>query len=169
MRQPQKTSKRKTRAELNEEGRERKRQKKHRGNQSGSRANGGLVNKQDTGSSVKKDPRVGSKTPVPLIVEDKKVVTRPVAAKPAPEVVKPTPALAPEKELALLENDDRLDALLERLDNDERLSKEEQAYVEKTLDRIDELMEMLGIELGDDDDDLDSDRPENILHLLKQK
>lgn len=53
---------RKSREELNQEARDRKRQKKHRGHAAGSRANGG-----DAASAGKKqrqaqDPRVGSKT-----------------------------------------------------------------------------------------------------------
>ncbi|MCS5902480.1 GTPase-activating protein [Klebsiella pneumoniae] len=52
---------RKSREELNQEARDRKRQKKHRGHAAGSRANGG-----DAASAGKKqrqaqDPRVGSK------------------------------------------------------------------------------------------------------------
>ena len=63
----------------------------------------------------------------------------------------------------------RLDALLDRLDNDEVLSKEDQAYVDLTLDRIDALMEQLGIELGDDEDDeAPEEKQEDILQLLKR-
>ncbi|KGA60719.1 der GTPase activator family protein [Yersinia pseudotuberculosis] len=79
------------------------------------------------------------------------------------------PRLTPEEELAKLENDERLDALLDRLDNDEVLNKEDQAYVDLTLDRIDALMEQLGIELGDDEDDVErEEKQEDILQLLKR-
>ncbi len=77
--------------------------------------------------------------------------------------------LTPEEELAKLLNDERLDALLDRLDNDEVLNKEDQAYVDLTLDRIDALMEQLGIELGDDEDDVErEEKQEDILQLLKR-
>ncbi|MCP5699546.1 GTPase-activating protein, partial [Klebsiella pneumoniae] len=61
---------RKTREELNQEARERKHQKKHRGHAAGSRATGG-----DTASAAKKqgqqqDPRIGSKKPIPLGVTE---------------------------------------------------------------------------------------------------
>lgn len=61
--------------------------------------------------------------------------------------------MSPEEELALLENDERLDSLLDLVDDGKALSAEDQAYVDQTLDRIDVLMEILGIELGDDEDD----------------
>lgn len=71
--------------------------------------------------------------------------------------------------MSKLENDERLDALLDKLDNDEVLSKEDQAYVDSTLDRIDTLMEKLGIELGDDEDDeKPEEKQEDILQLLKR-
>lgn len=153
----------KTRVELDIEARERKRQKRHSGNRSGARTNVEANNKKGQTQSQEKDPRIGSKVPVPLVVEGK-VKTKPAAPK---SVAKPR--LTPEEELAKLENDERLDALLERLDNDEVLSKEDQAYVELTLDRIDALMEQLGIELGDDEDDeKPEEKQEDILQLLKR-
>ncbi|ATM88051.1 MULTISPECIES: Der GTPase-activating protein YihI [Yersinia] len=155
----------KTRVELDLEARERKRQKKHSGNRSGARSNVESSNKKGQTQSQEKDPRLGSKVPVPLVVDSKvkaKPTTKPVAKTEA------KPRLTPEEELSKLENDERLDALLDRLDNDEVLSKEDQAYVDLTLDRIDALMEQLGIELGDEEDDEEKEeKPEDILKLLK--
>ena len=157
---------RKTRVELDIEARERKRQKKHSGNRSGARTNVEGSNKKGQSETQEKDPRIGSKVPVPLVVESKvkaKPTTKPVAK------VAAKPRLTPEEELSKLENDERLDALLDRLDNDEVLSKEDQAYVDLTLDRIDALMEQLGIELGDDEDDeAAEEKQEDILQLLKR-
>lgn len=76
------------------------------------------------------------------------------------------PVLTPEEELTLLENDARLDSLLDLLDEGKTLSAEDQSYVDQTLDRIDVLMEMLGIELGDEDDE-DEEQGENMYRLLK--
>ena len=73
--------------------------------------------------------------------------------------------MSPEDELAKLENDERLDALLDRLENGEVLSAEEQAWLDQTLDRIDVLMEQLGI--GMDDDDADEEADEDMYRLLK--
>ncbi|ADO50618.1 Der GTPase-activating protein YihI [[Enterobacter] lignolyticus] len=153
-------ARRKTREELNQEGRDRKRQKKHRGHQPGSRANGdvaGAGNKQ----GQKKDPRIGSKTPIPLGVTDSPV-TRP--QKPKSE----KPMLSPQAELELLENDERLDALLERLEEGEALSAEDQSWVDAKLDRIDELMQQLGLSYDDDEDDEEENaRQDDLMRLLK--
>ncbi|MCG8709632.1 Der GTPase-activating protein YihI [Brenneria sp. 4F2] len=154
--------KRKSREELNQEARDRKRQKKHRGHVAGSRA-------QESGDAGKgaaqrklADPRIGSKKPIPLGITEQ-AVARPKPKSVAP-AVKPT-ALAPEEELTLLESDARLDELLDRLDNGETLSAKDQTWVDETLDRIDVLMEQLGIELGDDDEE---EPKEDILQLLKR-
>ncbi|STD50120.1 Der GTPase-activating protein YihI [Edwardsiella tarda] len=73
--------------------------------------------------------------------------------------------LTPEAELARLENDPRLDALLERLEEGATLNSEEQRYVDEMLDRIDELMEELGIELEDDEEE---EKDEDIMQLLRR-
>lgn len=63
-------AKKKTRAELNSEGWERKRQKKHSGRAAGSRAHPETLDAGKSGQSNKRDPRLGSKKPVELIVSD---------------------------------------------------------------------------------------------------
>ncbi len=160
-RKPAAKTRKKSREELNAEGRERKRQKKHRGNPAGNRQQE-AENKQQANNTAPKDPRIGSKKPIPLIVGDAPKV---VKKKPAPVKAEPV-RLTPEQELDLLENDARLDELLSRLENGEKLNAEEQAYTEKTLDRIDELMVELGIEFEDDDDE---EKTEDIMQLLKGK
>ncbi|MFI8418433.1 Der GTPase-activating protein YihI [Serratia sp. NPDC078593] len=155
-------SKKKSRVELDQEARERKRLKKRRGLASGSRTQVENGKQKNQSSSDVKDPRIGSKTPVPLLVESKakaKPQTKPKA--------EAKPRLSPEEELAKLENDERLDALLDRIEDGETLSADDQAYVDQTLDRIDALMEQLGIELGDDEDDIEEEKQEDILKLLK--
>ncbi|MDM3867153.1 Der GTPase-activating protein YihI [Proteus faecis] len=160
-RKPAAKARKKSREELNAEGRERKRQKKHRGNPAGNRQQE-AENKQQTKNTAPKDPRIGSKKPIPLIVGDTPKVAK---KKPAPVKAEPV-RLTPEQELDQLENDARLDELLSRLENGEKLNTEEQAYTEKTLDRIDELMVELGIEFEDDDDE---EKTEDIMQLLKGK
>lgn len=159
-RRPASGNKKKTRQELNQEGRERKREKKHRGNKSGSRTNVENAGKSGKGRSAERDPRLGSKVPVPLIAD---------APKKAQPGIQPEPAkperLSPQEELERLENDPRLDALLERLENNETLSHEEQQYVDDMLDRIDALMEELGIELEDEDEE---EQGEDIMQLLRR-
>lgn len=160
-------AKKKTRAALNSKGWERKRQKKHSGHAAGSRAHPETVEAGKSGQSKIRDPRIGSKKPVALIVSD----DTPKSAKPAKAAV---PAksdtlvetrLNLEQELALLENDDRLDVLLERLDKGETLSKDEQKWVDSTLDRINALMDELGIEM---DDEKEEAQQEDMMQLLKR-
>lgn len=155
-------SKKKSRVELDQEARERKRLKKRRGHASGSRTQVESANQKNKAGVQPKDPRIGSKVPVALVVEAN------VKVKPQPKPKAEKPRLSPEDELTKLENDERLDALLDRLDEGATLSAEDQAYVDQTLDRIDALMEKLGIELGDEDDEEEQEeKQEDILKLLK--
>ncbi|MDY4367600.1 Der GTPase-activating protein YihI [Pectobacterium brasiliense] len=160
--------KRKTREELEREARERKKDKKHRGNASGSRTQEKASNDQRSGQRKAADPRIGSKKPVQLGVLDSAVAKPKPKSKPSEpveKVVAAKPTMSPEEELEMLENDARLDALLDRLDSGETLSAKDQSWVDETLDRIDILMEELGIELGDDDEE---EPQEDMLQLLKR-
>ncbi|MEQ4454457.1 MULTISPECIES: Der GTPase-activating protein YihI [Kosakonia] len=150
---------RKTREELNQEGRDRKREKKHRGNVSGSRANGGDGASGSGRGKQQKDPRIGSKKPIPLGVTD-----TPVNKQHKPKSEKPM--LSPQAELEMLETDERLDALLERLEEGETLSADDQAWVDAKLDRIDELMQKLGLSY-DDDEEEEEEGKEDMMRLLK--
>lgn len=53
--------------------------------------------------------------------------------------------LSAEKELAMLENDAQLNVLLDRIDNGEKLGAGLQKYVDEKLDRIEVLMNQLGL------------------------
>lgn len=74
--------------------------------------------------------------------------------------------LSPQAELELLENDERTDALLERLEEGGTLNAEEQGWVDAKLDRIDELMQQLGLSY-DDEDEEEEERQEDMMRLLK--
>lgn len=152
-------ARRKTREELNQEARDRKHQKKHRGHAAGSRASGSEGASGSKNSNKQKDPRIGSKTPIPLGVTEK--VTK--QHKPKSE----KPMLSPQAELDLLETDERLDALLERLEAGETLSAEDQSWVDAKLDRIDELMQKLGLSYDDDDEEEEDEKQEDMMRLLK--
>ncbi len=159
--QGKKTSKvrRKSREEIDREARDRKRQKKRRGHVAGSRATGQGQTQGSQDNNTDKDPRIGSKTPIQL-GEVSTPVVRPAKVK----AEKPA-ALTPEAELMLLENDERLDALLERLEEGEALSKADQDWVNTTLDRIDTLMEKLGITYEDEDEE--EEKTDDLMRLLK--
>ena len=134
-----------------QEGRERKRAAKRKGLKAGSRQQVEQSGKKG-GTKQAKDPRIGSRKPVALIVEEKG--GKPVAPKPAKEKKL---VMTPEQELASIENDDRLNALLDSLDAGETLEAAEQAWVDQRVDRYQELMDELGIIDNDDDEDGDMD------------
>ncbi|TDS86603.1 hypothetical protein EDF78_11510 [Rahnella sp. BIGb0236] len=160
-------TKKKSRVELDIEARERKRDNKRRGHKAGSRANPDAAQNQNGAGAKKADPRIGSKKAVPLIVET--VTNNAAKAKKAAQPKQdPKPKMTPEEELTLLENDERLDSLLDLIDDGKALSAEDQAYVDQTLDRIDVLMEILGIELGDDEDEEEEVKNEDMMQLLKR-
>ena len=117
----------------------------------GSRQQAEQSSKNNNGKQAK-DPRIGSRKPVVLIVEEKQ--SKPVAPKPQKEKKL---VMTPEQELASIENDDRLNDLLDRLDAGETLEAAEQAWVDQRVDRYQELMDELGIIDTDEDDDGDFD------------
>ena len=141
-------ARRKTREELDQEDRDRKRQKKRRGHAPGSRAAGGNTTSGSKGQNAPKDPRIGSKTPIPLGVTEK--VTK--QHKPKSE----KPMLSPQAELELLDTD-----------AGETLSAEEQSWVDAKLDRIDELMQKLGLSYDDDEEEEEDEKQEDMMRLLR--
>ncbi len=126
------------------EGRLRKKMKKRKGLRSGNRHSEAKQH-EELKNQNNKDPRLGSKKPIQL------VVTEPV------KTTKQERRLSAEKELELLENDTQLNTLLDRLDKGEKLGSGLQAYVDEKLDRIELLMSQLG--LFDEEEDSAIDEP----------
>ena len=96
---------------------------------------------------------------MPLIVTEKQPDNQPkVQLQPRAKVIKsqsPTTAkLSPEQELTLIENDQRLNDLLEQLDNEETISQVEQSWVDKQTQRHEQLMKQLGWLDDDGEEDL---------------
>lgn len=151
-----KNKSKKTRQEINEESRELKRKRKHKGLPSGSRFNGKQNNKKT--SNIIKDPRIGSKKPISLVQTDD-----PIIKVNQPKKVK----LTPQQELDQLENDTKLDHLLDLVEQGKTLTNEQQSYLDNKLDRIDQLMKQLGYEDNDFDDELEEPK-EDIVSLLKR-
>lgn len=143
-----KKGKKPTRYELDNKAWEEKRKKKHKGRPSGSRyAN---AEKADMiVENVKKDPRVGSRKKIPLIVEEVNQQQN-RSAEPIEIVIRPKKECSAEQELFELENNEILNQLLDQLEAGAKLSKKDQEFVDQCLDRIDELMAELGIEPEDD-------------------
>ncbi|AHG77962.1 Der GTPase-activating protein YihI [Mannheimia varigena] len=140
-----------TRYELDALAREEKRKRKHKGLPTGSRNADPAEQKKAVEKEVK-DPRIGSRKKVPLMVEFVNQPEKGRTIKPVPvEPVKPT--LSPEQELEQLENNECLNQLLDDLEAGKTLSAEDQQFMNECLDRIDELMTELGIEFEEDDAD----------------
>ncbi|PXZ06470.1 GTPase-activating protein [Gilliamella apicola] len=153
----------KTRQEINEESRELKRKRKHKGLPSGSRFNGPDNNQNKKSTNTIKDPRIGSKKPISLLQTNDSSIKNKVNQ---PQKTK----LTPQQELEQLENDTKLDHLLDLVEQGKTLTDDQQSYLDNKLDRIDQLMKQLGIEDDDFEDDEELDEPkEDIVGLLKRK
>ncbi|EGQ8943959.1 Der GTPase-activating protein YihI [Vibrio parahaemolyticus] len=128
------------RTESDVEGRLRKRVKKRKGLKTGSRNS--EVNEQKKQSSAQnRDPRLGSKKKIPLIVE------------PVKKMTKQERRLSAEQELEMLENDAQLNVLLDRIEAGENLGTGLQKYVDEKLDRIEKLMDQLGLLEPEEEED----------------
>ena len=142
---PKLSGKKLTRYELDAKAREDKKKRKHKGLASGSRHSNAEQNKNNQ-VVEQKDPRIGSRKKVPLIVE---FVNKPEKGMTIPAVKEPK-KLLPEIELERLEN---LNELLDALDEGKTISKADQQFVDECLDRIAQLMEELGIQDEDETED----------------
>ncbi|BFN32806.1 Der GTPase-activating protein YihI [Vibrio harveyi] len=128
------------RTESDVEGRLRKRAKKRKGLKTGSR-NSDAEEQKKQAAAQKRDPRLGSKKKIPLIVE------------PAKKQTKQERRLSAEQELEMLENDAQLNVLLDRIEVGENLGTGLQKYVDEKLDRIEKLMDQLGLLEPEEDDE----------------
>ncbi|WP_159657385.1 Der GTPase-activating protein YihI [Vibrio atypicus] len=126
------------------EGRLRKKDKKRKGLKTGNRNSDEKQNKHQ-GNGQQRDPRLGSKKKIPLIVE------------PAKKLNKAERRISAEKELEMLENDAQLNVLLDRIDEGENLGAGLQKYVDEKLARIEALMKQLGI--YEDDEEFEEAMP----------
>lgn len=144
-----KSGKKLTRYELDAKAREEKRKRKHKGLDSGSR-HSASNNKSVVQNAELKDPRIGSRKKVPLMVE---MVNKPEKGLTIqPVVVEKKVVLSPEQELEQLENNECLNQLLDELDAGKTLSADDQKFVDECLVRIETLMEQLGLVENDEED-----------------
>lgn len=111
-----------------------KRVKKHLGKPAGSRNNEAITDSQSP-KKIIKDPRHGSKKPVSLIAEPKDQKSEPKKVK----------YFSPTQELAAIEQDQRLAALLDKIDLGKKITREDQQYVDQTLARHKALCDLLGL------------------------
>ena len=141
-----------------QEARERKRKAKLKGNKAGARnANESKQTQQRNAKKAANDKRVGSKKAISLTGKEEVKVEQPKKllqpkAKQVKDVV--VPKMSAEKELTLIENDQRLNDLLEQLDNNEEVSAVDNSWVDKQMARHQQLMEQLGWLDDDGEEDL---------------
>ena len=127
------------------------RSKKKVGNASGSRHSAKVEKVVAKSGSGNKDPRLGSKKAVPLIVEAPKE-----KAKNAKKY------FSPKEELKAIEDDARLIALLDKADSGQKLSIEQQKYVDEKLARHKVLCELLGIEIEEEPEETQPDQDDPL-------
>ena len=129
------------RTESDVEGRLRKRAKKRKGLKTGNR-NSEVNNQRNfLFAAQNRDPRLGSKKKIPLVVE------------PAKKMTKQERRLSAEQELEMLENDAQLNVLLDRIEAGENLGTGLQKFVDEKLDRIEKLMDQLGLLEPEEEED----------------
>lgn len=128
--------------------------KKRKGLAAGSRHNQEkprqLYRKTDPSNS---DPRIGSKKPISLIAT-------------ASEQRTAKRFKTPQEELKSLEQDTRLNKLLDKLDSGAQLTFEEQLYVDNKMDRHRILCELLGIQDSEEAEAVDEPESDSELDLL---
>ncbi|WP_439236405.1 Der GTPase-activating protein YihI [Lonepinella koalarum] len=140
-----------SRYELDAKALQEKRKRKHKGLASGSR-HSVTDNSKQTQTTEYKDPRIGSRKKVPLVVE---FVNKPEQGKaiPALKTEPKSSTLNPMLELEQLENNECLNDLLDQLDAGKTLNTEDQKFVDECLDRIAQLMNELGIDEEDESEE----------------
>ena len=139
-----------TRYELDAKAREEKKKRKHKGLPTGSR-NVDQTEQKKTVVKEVKDPRIGSRKKVPLMVE---FVNKPEKGQTIPVPQTESKAkLDPMVELEQLENNECLNQLLDQLDEGKKLSAEDQQFVDECLARVEQLMTELGIAEEDENDE----------------
>ena len=131
--------------------RDKKRKDKLKGNKAGNRnAVESKQGAQQNQRQARNDKRIGSKKPVSLTpnepVQAQSAVKPKVVMQPKAKVIKSqvVQKISPEKEIANIENDERLNDLLEQADEGIVLSQIDQAWVDKQMQRHQELMKALG-------------------------
>lgn len=174
-----KSKQKKSRQEINDASWELKRKRKHKGLPSGSRFNNDQQNKTELTTKQTIDRRIGSKKPISLIEVKNDVKIAASIANPTEtwafkkagnEFVaqrNKSKTLSPEQELEQLENDPLLDQLLDLVEQNQKLTKEQQSYLDNKLDRIDQLMKQLGY--LEEENEPENEKKEDIVGLLKRK
>ncbi|WNC68529.1 Der GTPase-activating protein YihI [Thalassotalea nanhaiensis] len=153
------------------------RARKTSGNKAGTRQQVAFTKTTQTENVKDKDPRIGSKKPIDLgapttpVKQAKpkaKVVQQPIA--PIKDVeVDTTEIELLEKELFAIEDNEELQILAARAEAGEELTENEAQTLSDSFDRYEELLEALGIETEDDDEEYEDEVSEDSEDKLWDK
>ncbi|MDP4535990.1 Der GTPase-activating protein YihI [Alkalimonas collagenimarina] len=112
--------------------------------------------RDDSRQQAAKDPRHGSKKPIPLLItEPSEQEQLQHSMQPKAQIGKvKAVALSPEQELAVLEQDEKLQQLLERVEQNEVLTGKDAKYFNRMTERYEQLLEILGLAEAPSDDPL---------------
>lgn len=164
-----KKKKQKSKVEIAIHSRALKKRKKHKGKVSGSRFNLNIAeSKKNNKTAI--DDRIGSKKPIPLVLESSDINKKAKSVNKSPNKKSRQELL---EELSALENNNYLNTLIDKLEIDANLTEKEEADFDRMMDRLEWLMEKLGIEVDDktdeseNEDDDDERNKFDIMHLLK--
>lgn len=148
-----------------------KRIRKTSGKQAGNRQQEAKVtNQKNSGNTQKKDPRLGSKTPIVLTKITEPTKSKPNKVKqdkstsiPALRPVEPESTLVPQallvQELENIEQDERLQLILSKQEDEILLSEEEIEYFNTLMERHEQISNELGLE--DDESEESTDNSTN--------
>ena len=155
-----------------------KRTRKSTGKVAGNRQKEAVQEQHNSTQSVKKDPRLGNKTPIALgkiVAKVEKAVKEKVAQNKKNDPIAPvrfiepdltelkditaSPDLSAEEELEAIEQDEALQSILAKQEDDIALTEQEVDYYNYMMDRHQALSAELGLE---DDDDSDDDKDNAI-------
>jgi len=154
----QKPRVKKSERELNKD----KKVKKTKGRSSGSRNNPVVQTNKSNQPAKSTDPRHGSKKPIALSPAEVETVVIP-DFKPQVKLKKVQPEdISPEQELEQIEADPRLMELLDRTDAGEVLTGKDAKYFNAKTARHEQLMDILGLSYGSDEDDDDWEDDEDL-------
>jgi len=143
--------------------------KKGSGLKSGSRNSQVVAAEQTSAGNKNKDPRHGSKKPIALVLDanEQKLMQKPANIQPKAQLAKAKAVeIAPEQELAALEQDEKLLDLVERVENGEILTGKDAKYFNAKTARHAELIELLG--LDEDNAEAEEDTELDPLSKLEQ-
>lgn len=139
---------------------EQKRPKKTKGHSAGNRNNPEAtapLKAQASAQSAVKDVRHGSKKAIDLTPQVEPDVQLQTFDKPVKLQKVKQPQITPEQELEAIESDERLLELLARKENDELITGKDAKYFNAKMARHQELVELLGLDMEEDDEQDESD------------